>query len=164
MSLSARVTVSPNPHTFTVEYGGKGPMLSWEFPEYPKGYPKGWDIDYELLRRSAGMNRPSWWRAITAGRLSPTLRRVYGDMESLRFKILALPWEDGGRLWSEMYGPPYGGRQKFSSLGHAVRALYLVAVAEEETGRRYRAGDVLKLPYMYVVFFSRNTSLPHSRL
>ena len=42
-----------------------------------------------------------------------------------------------------------------SSLGHALRSLYLVAIAEGEFGECYRSGDELELPYMRVSFHRR---------
>ena len=53
---------------------------------------------------------------------------------------------------------------KQSSLGHAVRSLYLVAIAEGECGECFRSGEELELPYMRVSFHRRDQRLSRSRL
>ena len=91
---------------------------------------------------------------------------MYRGLHDLKLKIRNRAFEDLG-------GPPVLGLRiplfheryvKQSSLGHAVRSLYLVAIAEGECGECFRSGEELELPYMRVSFHRRDQRLSRSRL
>ena len=126
-------------------------------------FGKEWVIDFDRLRGCARMNRPSWWASVCAGQLTPDLRNVYRDLHNLKLKIRNRPFED---LGCPVFGlrSLHGRYVKQSSLGHALRSLYLVAIAEGECGECFRSGEELELPYMRVSFHRRDQRLSRSRL
>ena len=153
-SLLARVTVYPNMRNMVLSEDG---LYVREFSSAQLGervFGKEWVISFDRIRGFARMNRPSWWASVCAGQLTPELRKVYRDLHDLKLKIRYRPFEDLGC-------PVLGLRSlqgryvKQSSLGHALRSLYLVAIAEGERGGCYRSGDELELPYMRVSFHRR---------
>ena len=79
---------------------------------------------------------------------------MYRGLHNLKLKIRNRPFED---LGCPVLGlrSPHGRYVKQSSLGHALRSLYLVAIAEGECGEGFRSGEELELPYMRVSFHRR---------